>query len=197
MEREETLELFRLNGERKTELEACGRILMESFAHAWNTKEEAAKTLQETLESGILIAIRRNGVVAGFAGVHPEYSFGWELHPLAVAAGARKMGLGSLLTARIEREAAKAGALVIYLGTDDEDGATSLSEGDLFENTLGKIGGIQNYSGHPYEFYQKCGYRIVGVLPDVNGPGKPDIFMAKRLTAAARGMAAAQGTEEE
>ena len=197
MEREETLELFRLSGERKTELEACGRILMESFAHAWNTKEEAAKTLQETLESGILIAIRRNGVVAGFAGVHPEYSFGWELHPLAVAAGARKMGLGSLLTARIEREAAKAGALVIYLGTDDEDGATSLSEGDLFENTLGKIGGIQNYSGHPYEFYQKCGYRIVGVLPDVNGPGKPDIFMAKRLTAAARGMAAVQGTEEE
>ena len=47
---------------------------------------------------------------------------------------------------------------------------------------LGKIGGIQNYSGHPYEFYQKCGYQIVGVLPDVNGPGKPDIFMAKRLT---------------
>ena len=52
---------------------------------------------------------------------------------------------------------------------------------DLDENTLEKIREIKNYSGHPYEFYQKCGYQIVGVLPDVNGPGKPDIFMAKRL----------------
>jgi hypothetical protein len=31
------------------------------------------------------------------------------------------------------------------------------------------------------EFYQKLGYVIVGVIPDANGFGKPDIFMAKRL----------------
>jgi aminoglycoside 6'-N-acetyltransferase I len=34
---------------------------------------------------------------------------------------------------------------------------------------------------HPYEFYQKLGYVIVGVIPDANGPGKPDILMAKSL----------------
>ena len=182
MERTEVLELLRLTKEKENELEACAQILMKSFAHAWNTKEEAEETLRETLESGILVAIRREKKVAGFVGAHPEYPFGWELHPLAVAPGMRGMGLGSLLTARIEREVMRAGALVMYLGTNDEDGATSLSEGDLFENTLEKIREIKNYSGHPYEFYQKCGYQIVGVLPDVNGPGKPDIFMAKRLT---------------
>ena len=181
MERTEDLELILLTKEKENELKACAQILMESFAHAWNTEKEAEETLRETLESGILIAVRRKKKAAGFVGAHPEYPFGWELHPLAVAPGARGMGLGSLLVARIEREAARAGALVMYLGTDDEDGLTSLSEGDLFENTLEKMKEIRNRAGHPYEFYQKCGYQIVGVLPDVNGPGKPDIFMAKRL----------------
>ena len=35
--------------------------------------------------------------------------------------------------------------------------------------------------GHALTFYRRHGYRIVGVLPDVNGPGRPDILMAKRL----------------
>lgn len=181
MERTEDLELILLTKEKENELKACAQILMESFEHAWNTEKEAEETLRETLESGVLIAVRREKKTAGFVGAHPEYPFGWELHPLAVAPGARGMGLGSLLVARIEREAERAGALVMYLGTDDEDGLTSLSEGDLFENTLEKMKEIRNRAGHPYEFYQKCGYQIVGVLPDVNGPGKPDIFMAKRL----------------
>jgi hypothetical protein len=40
---------------------------------------------------------------------------------------------------------------------------------------------IRNLKHHPYEFYQKLGYQIVGVIPDANGPGKPDILMAKSL----------------
>jgi aminoglycoside 6'-N-acetyltransferase I len=40
---------------------------------------------------------------------------------------------------------------------------------------------IRNLKRHPYEFYQKLGYVIVGVIPDANGPGKPDILMAKSL----------------
>ncbi len=35
--------------------------------------------------------------------------------------------------------------------------------------------------GHLYGFYQRVGYTIVGVLPDANGFGRPDIFMAKRI----------------
>jgi hypothetical protein len=40
---------------------------------------------------------------------------------------------------------------------------------------------IKNLHRHPFEFYQKAGFSIVGVVPDANGPGKPDILMAKRL----------------
>jgi len=35
--------------------------------------------------------------------------------------------------------------------------------------------------GHPFEFYQKQGYVITGVVPDANGVGKPDILMSKRV----------------
>jgi aminoglycoside 6'-N-acetyltransferase I len=40
---------------------------------------------------------------------------------------------------------------------------------------------IKNLNQHPYKFYQKLGFVIVGVIPDANGPGKPDIIMAKRV----------------
>jgi len=30
----------------------------------------------------------------------------------------------------------------------------------------------------------RCGYRLVGVMPDANGYGKPDLYLAKRLRAA-------------
>jgi aminoglycoside 6'-N-acetyltransferase I len=71
--------------------------------------------------------------------------------------------------------------LTILLGTDDEDGMTSLSNIDLFPNPLAHVPDIRNLKGHPYEFYQKQGFVIIGVLPDANGPGKPDIYMAKSL----------------
>jgi aminoglycoside 6'-N-acetyltransferase I len=44
-----------------------------------------------------------------------------------------------------------------------------------------KVKNIQNFKGHPYEFYQKMGYVITGVVPDANGRGKPDIMMSKRV----------------
>jgi aminoglycoside 6'-N-acetyltransferase I len=45
----------------------------------------------------------------------------------------------------------------------------------------GQIAAIRNLKRHPYEFYHKQGYAIVGVIPDANGLGKPDIMMAKRV----------------
>lgn len=58
---------------------------------------------------------------------------------------------------------------------------TTLGGVNLYPNVWQHIANIKNPQGHPYEFYQKVGFVIVGVMPDANGPGKPDIFMAKRL----------------
>ena len=51
----------------------------------------------------------------------------------------------------------------------------------MFQDTFEKIKNIQNLKGHPYTFYQKVGYQIVGVIPNANGIGKPDIWLAKSL----------------
>ena len=74
------------------------------------------------------------------------------------------------------------GGLTIWLGSDDEDDMTSLAGVDLFPDPLAHLAAIRNYKGHPYEFYRKVGFSIAGVLPDANGLGKPDIFLAKSVT---------------
>ena len=58
---------------------------------------------------------------------------------------------------------------------------TTLSGVDLYPNVLEHLLNIENLRSHPYEFYEKLGFSIVGVMPDANGPGKPDIYMAKPL----------------
>jgi aminoglycoside 6'-N-acetyltransferase I len=90
-------------------------------------------------------------------------------------------GIGRLLVEDFEKLASQAGVETIFLGSDDEDGMTSLSGVDLFADIPAAIAGITNLKRHPYEFYQKLGFVIIGVLPDANGPGKPDIYMAKKV----------------
>lgn len=176
------VKMERLTGEDRERLSGCARLLFECFEHAWNTMEEAEADMPRLLEAGPVVAAVEGTKVVGFAGARASYEpYGWELHPLAVEERSRKKGIGSLLIKEIEKEAVNQGAIVMYLGTDDEDGATSLSQGDLFEDTFRKIENIRNKKDHPYEFYEKNGYKIVGVLPDVNGFGRPDIYMAKRL----------------
>ena len=75
----------------------------------------------------------------------------------------------------------RCGGITLWLGTDDEMGQTTLSGVDLYPDVCAHIAAVRNLRGHPYEFYRKLGFAIVGVLPDANGPGKPDIYMAKRV----------------
>jgi len=130
-----------------------------------------------------LIGIENNRVI-GLIGAMPQYSkTGWEMHPLGVHKEYRGRGYGAALVAALEQEVVKRGGVMVYLGSDDENGTTSLYGVDLYEDTYGKIASIKNTGGHPYTFYEKQGYKIVGVFPDANGIGKPDIWMAKRIKA--------------
>jgi len=163
--------------------QAAARLLIENFPNSWPTMAEAAEEVAECLAPGkiALIAVCHNEVVA-FAGAMPQYGLtGWELHPLVVAGRQQRRGLGSLLLQTVEKAVAARGGLTLSAGSDDEQGQTSLANCDLYDHLWDRIRDIKNLHGHPYEFYMKNGYQIVGVIPDANGFGKPDIWLAKRV----------------
>ena len=106
-----------------------------------------------------------------------------EIHPLVVAPGQQRRGVGSALLGRLEARARDDGILTLFLGSDDDYGGTSLHGRDLWPDILGHGATAAATSrGHALTFYCRHGYQIVGVLPDVNGRGRPDILMAKRLS---------------
>jgi aminoglycoside 6'-N-acetyltransferase I len=120
--------------------------------------------------------------VLGWVGGLVQYDGNvWELHPLAVRPDRQRQGIGRALVIDLEARVRERGGLTLLLGADDEDAMTTLSGVDLYANTWRHIAGIRNLRGHPYEFYLKLGFVIVGVVPDANGRGKPDILMAKRV----------------
>lgn len=175
------MEIKQLRSEDTQFIAEAAELLAEAFPHAYGdcALEEMERCLEA--ERVALIAVE-HGHVIGFIGAIPQYGCtGWELHPLVIKQGKRFQGVGSLLLQALEKEVAARGGITMYLGTDDEFGQTTLNNTDLYENTWEKIDHIQNLGNHPYEFYKKNGYKIVGVIPDANGIGKPDIFMAKRL----------------
>ena len=122
------------------------------------------------------------GRVVGWAGGQPHYDGNaWELHPMVVAPAHQGRGIGTALMRDLETLVARRGALTLWLGSDDEQHETSLGGADLYADFPGAIRGIRNLRRHPYEFYQRLGFTIVGVMPDANGRSRPDIILAKRI----------------
>jgi len=166
----------------------AANLLVIGFARhwpkAWPTLESALDEVEEGLEVGKICraALTESGEVLGWIGGIPEYDgHAWELHPLVVHPRYQGMGIGTALVRDLETLVRQRGAVTIFLGTDDESELTSLGGRDLYPNVLEHLSSLENLNAHPFEFYQNLGYSIVGVIPDANGPGKPDILMAKSL----------------
>lgn len=168
-------------------IQQMAELLVAGFRehwHAWDSVDEALAEVHEILAKGFArVALADGGkVVLGWIGGLPEYDGNvWELHPLVVHPQYQKQGIGHALVQDFEEQVKQRGGLTITLGSDDEDEMTSLSNIDLYADLWDKIATIQNLKQHPYEFYQKLGYSIIGVVPDANGRGKPDIIMGKRV----------------
>jgi aminoglycoside 6'-N-acetyltransferase I len=169
--------------------EQAAKLLVIGFAQhwpdAWPDLQSALEEVKESLQADRIsrIAIDGDGNVLGWIGGMPQYDgHTWELHPLVVHPDYQGKGIGRALIADFEERVKARGGGSIYLGTDDEDEMTSLGGADLYPNVLERLSELQNVKGHPYGFYQALGYSVVGVIPDANGPGKPDIFMAKRVS---------------
>src|SRR5215210_401988 len=161
-------------------------LLVEGFREepeAWPDVGAALGEVHESLGEGRIsrVALDESGTVLGWIGGIPSYGgIVWELHPLVVRPEAQRRGVGRALVADLEARVTERGGLTLWLGTDDESGMTSLSGVDLYPDVLEHLANIQNLRGHPYEFYARLGFSIIGAMPDANGFGKPDIYMAKR-----------------
>jgi len=163
-------------------------LLVEGFAanwpEAWPDLESAVEEVRESFAAGRIsrVALDEDGTVLGWiSGISQYRGHLWELHPLVVRVSQQGKGIGRTLVADLEERVKERGGLTITLGTDDENQQTSLAGINLFPHVWDHLAHLRNLKHHPYEFYQKLGYFIVGVIPDANGLGKPDILMAKSL----------------
>jgi aminoglycoside 6'-N-acetyltransferase I len=176
-----------LTATRSDWIEQTAALLQRTFRQSssnWQDVASARREVVASLDEGKIsrVAFDDSDKIVGWVGGQSTYDgHVWEVHPLVVDEERRRVGLGRALLQDLEDLVRQRGALTLWAGSDDDRDETSLSGADLYADIPGAIQGIRNLGGHPYEFYIKVGFRIVGVMPDANGLGKPDIFLAKRV----------------
>lgn len=164
-------------------IEQCAALLISNFNTIPNM-ETALDIVRRSLDDSKinLISINdKNEILGWICGIENYNLHVWEIQPLVVKESFQNKGLGRLLLSEFDKEVYKRNGVTIILGIQDENHETSLSDVDIYDNTLKKIKKIKNLKHNPYEFYLKNGFTIVGVIPDSNGIGKPDILMSKRV----------------
>ena len=169
----------------ETQRTQAAQMLTDELPLGWPSLADATREIDEILggdDDALLLCAVENGEVVGWAGLLPAYAKVFELHPLVVRHDRQRTGIGSALLGEITRAAREKGGLTLLAGADDEspDGETSLANVNLYEDLPGKLAAFDP-GAHQAAFYIKNGFRVVGVVPDANGIGKPDIQLAKRL----------------
>jgi aminoglycoside 6'-N-acetyltransferase I len=169
----------------ETILEQAADLLVSGFdePRGWPNMPLARDEVASVLRDGFALALLEGDVLLGWVGGLPEYAGRvWELHPMVVRREHRRRGFGRRLVTAFEAESRRRGGLTATLGTDDDAGMTSLSDIDLYEDVPRNLAELRDLGRHhPFLFYRKLGYIVTGVMPDANGPGRPDIYMSKRL----------------
>jgi aminoglycoside 6'-N-acetyltransferase I len=169
-------------------IDQAATLLVEAFPHWLPTLEVARDEVMQALEQDrICLVAQAHDQILGWIGGIPEYSHAWELHPLVVRADARRTGVGTSLVRALEERVREAGALTLYLGTDDDRPVPGTSAGgvELFPDVLSHAVNLRVID-HPAGFYMRLGFEVVGLIPDANGLGKPDILLAKRVNGKTR-----------
>ena len=171
-------------------IEQAAVLLRDAFLNRsqdWQDLDSAREEVLASIAPDRIsrLALDASGKALGWIGGIPTYNgLVWELHPLAVDERHRRQGVGRALVHDLERLVEARGALTLWLGSDDEHDETSVGGVDLYADVPGTIRDLKKLGGeHPAEFYLRLGFRVIGVLPDANGRGKPDIFFAKRVGA--------------
>ena len=144
------------------------------FPGSWPDLDSALEEVRKSFGEARIsrVAFDEDGTVLGWIGGISQYrGHVWELYPLVVRISHRGQGIERALVADLEEHVKACGGLTITLGTDDLFDQTSLSGINLYPQVWDHLAHLRNLSHRPYEFYQKQGYVIVGVMPGANGLG--------------------------
>lgn len=185
-------DLTATNGPR---IEEAARLLHVAFSPmgVWTTIAEAQREVVDSLGSDRIsrIALTSDGAVIGWIGAIREYDgLVWQLHPIVVDEPHRRRGVGRALVLDLEAILIARGALTLWAGSDDLAGETSFGGIDLYSSLPEAFAEVRSWGRHPLPFYRALGFHIIGVMPDANGAGRPDIFLGKRLGRSAEAGAA-------
>jgi aminoglycoside 6'-N-acetyltransferase I len=169
-------------------IEEAAKLLHAAFSPlgVWTTPAEARREVVDSLGVDRISRVAlSSGAVIGWIGAIREYDgLVWQLHPIVVDEAQRRHGVGRALITDLEAILTARGGLTLWAGSDDLAGETSLGGVDLYSELPGVFGTVRSWGNHPLPFYRRLGFHVVGVMPDANGPGRPDIFLAKRLHSA-------------
>jgi len=138
----------------------------------------------ESLKDGHFSQIAiEDGEVVGWLWGRPLFEgiWAWELRWLIVDQTRPRAGVGRALTESFEAWCQQRNILTIWLMTGEEMGETSLRGADLWADPFTPLATIQPVANSPFAFWQKMGYRFIGVIPDANGKGVPEYLMGKTL----------------
>jgi aminoglycoside 6'-N-acetyltransferase I len=169
-------------------IEATAGLLHAVFSPqgVWTTMAEARQEVIDSLGADRIsrVAVDIDGGVLGWIGAIRQYDgLVWELHPVVVSELQRRRGIGRALVLDLEKILAARGALTLWAGADDLSGETSLGGIDLYAELPSVLHRTKSWGKHPLPFYHRLGFQVIGVMPDANGAGRPDIFLGKRLAA--------------
>lgn len=169
-------------------IEEAASLLHAAFSPlgVWTTMAEARQEVVDSIVEDRIsrVALNADGTVLGWIGAIRGYDgLVWELHPIVVGEAWRRHGVGRALVADLEAILTARGALTLWLGSDDLAGETSLGGVDLYSALPSALDSVRSWGSHPLPFYRRLGFHLIGVMPDANGPGRPDIFLGKRLGA--------------
>jgi len=171
-------------------IEEAAELLHAAFSPlgVWTTVAEARDEVIGSISADRVSRVARSpqGAVIGWVGAIRQYDgLVWELHPIVVDEPHRRHGVGRALILDLEAILTARGGLTLWAGSDDLGGETSLGGVDLYSALPKRLAAVHSWGGHPLPFYRRLGFHVIGVMPDANGPGRPDIFLAKRLGAMA------------
>lgn len=177
------MRLVELTYDRPDLLEQAAELLRARMPEGWPDLAAAREAVDEALDPARIARAAVDGdLLLGWGAANERYTdHVWEIHPLVVRADRERHGVGRSLVRDLEDHVRALGIHTMFVGSDDELAQTSLAGVDLYPDVIGHLARLQNLRGHPLGFYQRLGYAVIGVMPDANGFGQHDIYLARRL----------------